>query len=78
VGTCAFCRGQTEERLITYTTEYKGRIVVVTGVPAEVCTQCGEKVYRPEVVERLQKIVWGEAQPPTPIEAEFYRFADVA
>src|SRR4030042_5415078 len=57
---CAFCHGELEEKTILYTSEFEGRVVVVENVPALVCRQCGETVLRPEVVEKLQKIIWGQ------------------
>jgi len=75
---CAFCRGELEETRITYTTEYKGRVVVVENVPARVCRQCGETVLRPEVVEKLQRVVWGELPHTKTVEVPFYDFVQVA
>ena len=75
---CAFCKGDLEERLITYPTEYKGRVVVVANVPALVCTQCGEILLRPDTAEKLQKIVWGELPASKAVMVDSYDFADVA
>lgn len=77
-GQCFSCQGDIEEREITYTTQYGGRVVVVDNVPALVCRQCGEPSFRPEVVEKLQQIVWGQAGQPKPVEADSYDFAEVA
>ena len=75
---CAFCKGSLKEKTVTYTTEYKGRVVVVENVPALVCRQCSETVFRPEVVEKLQKIVWGELPQTGEIKVPFYDFEKVA
>ena len=75
---CAFCKGDLEEKTVTYTTEYRGRVAVVENVPALVCEQCGETVFRPEVVEKLQKIVWGEFPQTGEVKVPFYDFARVA
>lgn len=75
---CAFCKGDLEEKTVTYTTEYKGRVVVVDNVPALVCIQCGETVFRPQVVEKLQKIVWGELPQTGEVKVPFYDFEKVA
>jgi hypothetical protein len=42
---------------------YGGRFVIVENVPARVCHQCGEKFFDPEVVDRLQKIIWNQQKP---------------
>ena len=75
---CAFCQGDLQEKLITYPTEYEGRVVIVENVPALVCKQCGETVLRPDVAEKLQKIVWGEVPQPKTVEVASYDFAEVA
>ncbi len=78
MGPCPLCKGDVEERSVIYTTEYKGRVVVVEHVPALVCVQCGENLFGPEVVEKLQKIVWGELPQTGEIKVPFYDFETVA
>ena len=75
---CAFCKGETEDRMIRYIQEYNGRVVIIENVPAEVCSQCGEQLLRPEVAEKLQKIVWGKAPNPKIAKVDSYDFAEVA
>ena len=75
---CAFCKGDTEERVIRYVQEFDGRVVIIENVPAEVCTQCGEQLIRPEIAEKVQKIVWGEVPQPKTVEVASYDFAEVA
>jgi YgiT-type zinc finger domain-containing protein len=75
---CNFCKGETEERLIRYVQDFQGRVVIIENVPAEVCTQCGEQFIRPDVAEKLQKIVWGEVPHPKPVQVDSYDFAEVA
>ena len=52
--------------------------MIVENVPALVCTQCGETLFRPDVTEKLQKIVWGEMPHPKPVQVDSYDFAEVA
>ena len=75
---CAFWKGDTEERVIRYVQEFDGRVVIIENVPAEVCTQCGEQLIRPEIAEKVQKIVWGETPHPKTVEVDSYNFAEVA
>ena len=75
---CAFCKGNTEERLITYVQEYKGRVVIIENVPAEVCTQCGEKFIGPEVAEKIQRLVWEQPAPKRRADVPVYDLAEVA
>lgn len=75
---CAFCKGATEERLIRYLSEFEGRVIIIENVPAEVCTQCGEKFIRPEVAEKIQRLVWEQPSPKRSAEVPVYDLAEVA
>ena len=76
--TCAFCKGELDERLIRYLSEFEGRVMIIENVPAEACTQCGEKVFRPEVVEKIQRLVWEQPSPKRREEVPVYDLAEVA
>lgn len=65
---CDRCGGKMVEENVQYTLLYEGRFVIVENVPARVCHQCGEKFFDPEVVERLQNIIWNQQQPVRTIE----------
>lgn len=75
---CAFCRGELENRLIRYFQEYKGRVVLIENVPAEVCTQCNEQLLAPDVVERIQRIVWEQPAPKRETTVPVYDLSEVA
>lgn len=75
---CGVCKGTVQERLITYVQEYKGRVIIIENVPAEVCGQCGEKLLRAEVAERIQKVVWERPAPTRETKVPVYEFAEVA
>jgi YgiT-type zinc finger domain-containing protein len=34
----------------------KGDLIIIDGIPADVCDYCGEKVLSPEVVDSVSKI----------------------
>lgn len=55
--TCFMCKGTTEDRLTNFIADLGNCIIIVKGVPSQVCTQCGEASYSNDVAERLQKIV---------------------
>jgi len=76
--TCNFCKGETEEELIRYVQEYKGVVVIVENVPADVCQQCGEQFIRPEIADKIQRLVWDAPKPKRTAEVPVYDLADVA
>lgn len=53
---CAICGGKTEHRIVDIPTELKDKFLIIKGVPADVCTQCGEIYYTLDVVKELEKI----------------------
>jgi len=52
-----------EDRLITHTVHYDGEIVIIDHVPAEVCTECGDVLFKPETVRKIEAILRQRARP---------------
>ncbi len=52
-----------EERPITHTVQYHGRLVVIDHVPAEVCTICGDVILKPETVRKIEALLRASSQP---------------
>jgi len=75
---CALCKGATEGQFIRYVQEFEGRLVIIENVPAEVCTQCGEKFIAPEVAKKIQRLVWEQPSPKRSAEVPVYDLAEVA
>ena len=55
--TCFLCKGDMETRLVTHTVDLGNCIIIIKGVPAKVCTQCGEVWYSGTVAKEIEKIV---------------------
>jgi len=75
---CPLCGGELEERKVTHPQDYKGKIVILENVPAEVCRQCGEVLLRPDVLERVQQAVWSQAAPSRMTPIPVYDLAEVS
>ena len=52
---CTFCDGPVTAKRIEYDYRRKGRLLVITNVPAGVCRQCGEKYFHPDVLKRMDE-----------------------
>lgn len=63
------------EQKVTYVLEQRGRAVIVEHVPASVCVETGERFFAPDIVERLQQIVWEQRQPTRVVETPVFEFA---
>lgn len=57
------CPGEYEERKIVHAVRHNGHVVVLDGVPAEVCSICGDVLLKPDTVRRLEAIL-REARKP--------------
>ena len=72
---CNVCGSPMKEQTVTYTIQTDDKLVVVEHVPAKVCGQCGERLYSPETVERLQQTVWEQRSPSRVLQTPVFDFA---
>ena len=52
---CYFCKGELMEKEIDHVHSWGGELILFKQTPAEVCKQCGEVYFRPEVAEAFDK-----------------------
>ena len=73
---CVICKhGETESKL-THISLYKGEsIVVFKNVPAEVCSNCGEKYVSQKTTRELLKIVEDSLKNGVEIDIREYKAA---
>lgn len=57
------CPGEYEDRGLLHTVRQRGQVVVIDGVPAEVCDICGDVLLKPETVVRLERLLGAVPQP---------------
>jgi len=75
---CPLCGGELQAKTVTHPQEYEGRIIILENVPAEVCRQCGEVLIRPDVLEKMQQVVWSATTPRRTARIPVYDLAEVA
>ena len=56
-GDCHVCGGRMAARRIKQEFWIKGKLMVIEGVPAGVCPQCGERVVKADVGRSIAEIV---------------------
>ena len=54
---CFMCKGDLEEKNVNYVVDLDNTIIIIKGVTAKVCTQCGEQYFDDEIAENIEKIV---------------------
>lgn len=69
----AQCPGEYEERLVVHTVRHKGEVIVFDNVPAEVCPVCGDVLFRPETVRRIEEMLATRGNPTRKVP--LYEFA---
>lgn len=57
------CPGEYEQRKIMHTVRYRGQVVVIDHVPAEVCSVCGDVLLKPETVRRIEALLRTATRP---------------
>jgi len=62
-------------RLVTYTVERDGELVIVEHVPARVNVETGERLFSPDTVRWLQQIFRERSTPIRTIQAPVFEFA---
>lgn len=75
---CPLCGGDLEQKMVTHPQEYKGAIFIMENVPVEVCGQCGEVMLSPDVLEKIQELVWSEKVPKRTTSVPVYDLAEVS
>ncbi len=63
------------DQRVTYSVEYRGRVIIIENVPARVDPETGEQFFSPETVERVQEIVWSGREPDRVVETPVFQFA---
>lgn len=59
----------------TYTLQVGDRFYVIENVPARVSLRTGERLFSPETVEELQRLIWGQSKPLRVLETPVFEFA---
>lgn len=54
---CFKCKGELIEKQVNYMVDLEKTIIIIKGVPAKVCVQCGEQYFDDETSENIESIV---------------------
>ncbi|MDQ2902962.1 MAG: YgiT-type zinc finger protein [Ktedonobacteraceae bacterium] len=72
----ADCSGQYEQREVVRAVRHGDRIMVIEHIPAEVCDVCGDVLFTPETIERLEAL--RQMKTPPIRTVPLYTFAESA
>lgn len=51
------CKGTLEEKKVNYIVDLEETIIIIKGVPAKVCRQCGEQYFDDKTSENIEALV---------------------
>ena len=54
---CFKCEEKLIEKKVNYMVDLENTIIIIKGVPAKVCVNCGEQYFNDETSENIEKIV---------------------
>jgi YgiT-type zinc finger domain-containing protein len=75
---CYFCKGKIVEQRVRVDFRWGNDLVVIEDVPAEVCRQCGEKYFSPEVYKEMENLAKTKEKPIEHVEIDVFRFVKPA
>ena len=61
------CPGEYGTGTAMHTVRYRGQVIVIDHVPAEVCAVCGDVLLRPETVRRIECLLEEQNQPASTV-----------
>ena len=67
------CQGVSELRKVTHTVWHQGEVIVIDRVPADVCSVCGDVLFAPDTVRRIEDMLRTGKRPTR--TAPLYEFA---
>ena len=54
---CFMCKGELIEKKVNYMVDFEKTIIIIKGVPAKVCSECGEQYFDDETSQNIESIV---------------------
>lgn len=78
VNICPICGGKTKGKIVELTESVNGKLVMISNVEAEVCMQCGERLYSENEMKKIDELIMkvkkGIIKPSTKKKMEVYSF----
>ncbi|MGH7963465.1 MAG: YgiT-type zinc finger protein [Candidatus Binatia bacterium] len=71
---CFYCGGAVEERRMPRELRWHGQLFIFEDVPLGVCTQCGEKVIKPEIAKSIDRVLQEQKRPTRMMQVPVYQY----
>jgi len=70
---CVLCKGEMKSGKVNFPVDEEDNFILIKGVPAEICEQCGEVFLKDDVAAAIEEIA--KTAKATNVEFEILRFA---
>ena len=67
------CPGEYEAKRVVQTARRQGQVIVIDRIPADVCDVCGDTLFEPDTVRKIEALLQEERQPARTVP--LYEFA---
>ena len=76
---CYFCKGIVKGERITHIHRWGEQIFILEDAPADVCQQCGEVYFAPDVLKAMDQLVENEQKekPKRELRVPVYSFSEL-
>ncbi len=71
---CFFCKGKVVQEKVNVDFRWGEDLVVIEGVPAMVCRQCGEKYFDAEIYKEMENLATGRIKPFKRLTVDVIKF----
>jgi YgiT-type zinc finger domain-containing protein len=71
---CFFCKGKVVQEKVNVDFRWGKDLIVIEGVPAMVCRQCGEKYFDAQVYKEMEKLAKGRIKPLKRLTIDVIKF----
>lgn len=72
---CPLCGGKVVEKRIKLDLWIKGKLIVIEGVPADVCDLCGEQAFSPATSKKIDRLLKRAGKPKAEAVVPIFSFA---
>ena len=73
---CPFCKGPIAVERIEHVHQWRGTWYLLRNVPAEVCAQCGETFFAPDVLAAMDRVVSTKSEPDGHVYVPVFSLSD--
>lgn len=75
---CPFCKGKIKKTIVDHLHRWGKEIYLFENVTAELCSQCGETFFAPEILELMDKHIKGKLKPDKTLAIPVIRLPEKA